>query len=122
MKKKVKKKSRKLQPTDGLGPKEIKNIRNALRLVWQRSHAWKLVKRRSTGTDGFYYCEKCHKRTPQLKVDHLNACGNVNGGYIKRLMVPSNKLQGLCKKCHDAKTKIERSTSNKKTGSNKYGF
>lgn len=99
---------KKLKPTDGLGPKEIKNIRTALRLVWQRSHSRKLVVTRCTGKDGFTKCEKCKKKTPKLKVDHILACGDVDGGYITRLFTPSKNLQGLCHECHKVKTKEER--------------
>ncbi len=117
---KVKKKSRKLQPTDGLGPKEIQKIRSALRVVWHRSHARKLVVSRCTDHNGWTYCEKCHKKTPNFKVDHIEACGELNGGYIKRLFTPSKNLQGLCKSCHDAKTKLERAALKKQEKS--WGF
>lgn len=116
----------KLKPTDGLGPKEIKNIRSALRLVWHRSHARKLVVIRCTGKDGFARCEKCKKKTPALKVDHIENCGDVDGSYIIRLFVPSNKLQGLCKLCHNKKTKEERHIlklrKDLKKEKEKYGF
>ncbi len=111
-------KKQKPKKTDGLGPYEIKKIRNALRLVWHRSHARKLVVIRCTGKDGFPKCEQCRKKTPALKIDHIENVGDVDGGFIKRLFVASQKLQGLCKKCHDAKTKLERNR-NKQKG---YGF
>lgn len=98
----------KLEKTDGLGPLEVKKIRTAIRLVWHRSHARALVVKRCTGKDGFLYCEKCDKKTPQLKVDHIKTVGEVDGGFIARLFCPSKGLQGLCKKCHDLKTKAER--------------
>ena len=98
----------KLKPKDGLGPHEIKKIRSALRRVWQYGYARGLVKKRCIREDGFSYCEKCGGCTPALKVDHIVKCGEVNGGYIKRLFVPSSKLQGLCHPCHRAKTKAER--------------
>lgn len=98
----------KLQKTDGLGPLEIKKIRTALRLVWHRSHARKLVVNRCTGKGGFAYCEKCKKRTPALKVDHIKNVGDLDSGFIHRLFIPSKFLQGLCKPCHDLKTKVER--------------
>lgn len=100
---------KKLEKTDGLGPLEIKNIRNALRLVWSRCHSRNLVKKRCTGKDGFHYCESCEERTPNLKIDHIVQVGDIVDGGIRRLFVPSKQLQGLCKKCHDAKTKEERS-------------
>ena len=113
-------KKKKLQKTDGLGPLEIKKIRTALRLVWHRSAARKVVVLRCTDADGFTFCEQCHKRTPALKVDHIEKLGDVDGGYIERLFVPSGKMQGLCKTCHDAKTKQERSGN--KPSRSKWGF
>ncbi len=110
-------KNKKLQKTDGLGPKEIQDIRKALRLVWQRSPAWKLVKKRCTDHEGFLFCEKCHKKTPQLKIDHIKPCGTpLEHGYIERLMVPSKLLMGMCKDCHDLKTKKERKALKKPFG------
>ena len=94
--------------TDGLGPHEIKKIRNALRLVWHRSYARSLVVKRCIGKHGFYVCELCKKKTPQLKIDHIDKVGEVDSGFILRLFCPSTKLQGLCKVCHNLKTKQER--------------
>lgn len=105
---------KKIPPTDGFGPKEVKAARIALRLVWSRCHARKLVIKRCTDRDGWTYCEKCHKRTPKLKVDHLKACGKLTGGYLQRLFTPSKNLQGLCDSCHKIKTKIERSQAKSK--------
>lgn len=101
-------KRKKVVKTDGLGPCEIRKIRSAIRLVWQRSYARRLVVERCTSFDGFQYCEKCDIQTPGVKVDHLVNCGDVDGGFIARMFVPSTKLQGLCKKCHNEKTKWER--------------
>jgi hypothetical protein len=108
------------QKTDGLGPYEVKKIRAALRLVWHRSYARRLVVLRCTGTDGFARCEQCGKRTPALKIDHIKNVGEVDEGFIYRLFVPSKQLQGLCKPCHDAKTKRERAIKRVKT--DKWGF
>lgn len=99
----------KQKPFDGFGPKEKKNARNALRLVWQRSHARKLVIKRCTGKDGFPRCEKCKKKTPVVKVDHIKRIGEMDSGFISRLFVPSKDLQGLCPPCHQKKTNSENS-------------
>lgn len=101
-------KKKKISKCDGLGPYEKTKIRNAVRQVWHRSHARKLVVIRCTGKDGFAWCEQCKKRTPALKIDHIVNVGAVDAGFIRRMFVPSKKLQGLCKKCHDLKTKLER--------------
>lgn len=105
---------KKIEKTDGLGPHEIKKIRSALRLVWHRSHSRRLVVLRCTGEDGFTYCEKCKKRTPQLKIDHIKNVGEVDEGFLKRLFIPSKHLQGLCHPCHKIKTKAERAARPKK--------
>lgn len=99
---------KKVQKTDGLGPFEIAKIRSALRQVWHRSLARKLCVARCTDSDGFSRCQKCRKRIPSLKVDHIIPCGEVDEGHIKRLFCPSKGLQGLCHECHKVKTKGER--------------
>jgi hypothetical protein len=101
----------KLTKTDGIGPYEIKRIRAAVRLVWHRCHARALAVKRCTGTDGFTYCERCKERTPKLKIDHIENVGEVDSGFIFRMFVPSIGLQGLCKKCHDKKTALERNVA-----------
>jgi len=107
-KKVVKKTKKKISKMDGLGPYEIKRIRQALRKVWHQSHARALVVKRCIGRGGFSYCEACGKRSPKVYIDHTIACGDVDGGFIERLFTPSKNLTGMCKKCHDAKTKEER--------------
>lgn len=100
---------KKLVGIDGFGPKEVSRIRSALRDVWRYTKAHNLVKKRCTGKDGFPRCEKCSKKCPTILVDHIKPCGTpLDPDYIHRLMVPSKKLQGLCKKCHDKKTSLER--------------
>ena len=106
---------KKYENVDGLGPRDIKNLRSAIRLVWQRSHVRKLVVKRCTGFDGFAYCELCNGRTPALKIDHIIKVGDLlSGNYIERMFTPSKNLQGLCKDCHDVKTKEERALDRKK--------
>lgn len=101
-------KKAKAEKVDGLGPDDIKKIRSAIRQVWHWSHAKKLVVKRCTKADGFPYCETCKKRCPKIFVDHIKQVGDVDGGFIYRLFVPSKQMQGLCKKCHNLKTKDER--------------
>ena len=100
--------TKKVSPSDGLGPYEIAKIRSAVRQVWHRSRARKICVSRCTGADRFLYCELCGQRTPTLKVDHITACGEVDEGFIKRMFCPSTDLQGMCNDCHKAKTKQER--------------
>ncbi len=98
----------KLEKSDGLGPYEIKKIREALRQVWQRSRARAIVIKRCTGKDGFEYCEECLERTPGVKVDHTIQVGEVGDGFIQRLFCPSKGMRGLCRECHNEKTAAEK--------------
>lgn len=105
----AKPKRAKLELVDGLGPKDIKRIRSAIRMTWHWSYAKKLCAKRSMHSDGFPYCEKCGEKVAKIYVDHIVAVGKLDDGFIKRLFCPSTGLQALCKKCHDLKTKEERS-------------
>lgn len=110
MSKKLIKKTKKEKPkkVDGFGPDEVRKIRAAIRKVWSWSHAKKLVISRCTDKEGYPRCEKCRKRCPKIFVDHIVKVGDVDEGFLKRLFVPSNQMQGLCKPCHSLKTKLER--------------
>jgi len=94
--------------TDGLGPREIADIRKSIRLVWHRSLARSTAVKRCVKEDGFSYCEKCKEISPKVFIDHIEKVGDVDEGFIFRLFCPSSKLQGLCASCHSAKTKEER--------------
>lgn len=101
-------KKQKAPPMDGLGPRERKKIDSAIRQVWYRSKARSTAVKRCTDQQGFTRCEKCKKRTPKIKVDHIVPCGPVDSdGYITRLFCPSSQLQCLCHPCHKPKTKAE---------------
>lgn len=105
---------KKTPPIDGLGPDNLKRIHKAVRQVWQWSYAWRLVKKRATDEEGFYFCEKCFKTVSKVFVDHINPVGEVGGkDYIKKMFCSSSELQALCKKCHDPKTKRERQSKRK---------
>lgn len=104
---KVVKKKEKAKPVDGLGIYEKTKLRNAIRQIWQRSKARQLVIKRCTGKDGFLRCEECKAKTPKIQVDHIKPAGELDGGFIERLFVPSDKMRGLCKTCHAPKTKAE---------------
>ena len=107
---KVSSKKKKPSPVDvGLGPAEIAKIRQANRQLWQRSSlARKLVVKRCLLPDGFSKCEQCLEVCAKVAVDHIEKEGAVEGGYLDRLWISSTQLQGLCKRCHDSKTKAER--------------
>jgi len=106
---KVKKRKKKVvEKVDGLSPKDISRIRTAVREVWYWSTPRKLAIARAIGKDGFPRCDGCRKKVPKTYVDHLVNVGKVDGGFIKRMFVPSSGLQNLCKRCHDKKTREER--------------
>lgn len=62
-----------------------------------------------------YQCAKCGLLFPRklVQIDHVRpvvdpATGFVSlDEYVKRLLVPANKLQVLCKPCHYAKSASE---------------
>jgi len=93
---------------DGLSAHDIKKIRAAVRQVWHRSHVRKLCVNRCIGKGGFSFCEACGKRAPKVHIDHKLNVGAVDAGFIERMFTPSKNLQGLCKVCHNQKTKAER--------------
>lgn len=93
---------------DGLSPRDVENIRKAIRKVWMYSHPRKLAKKRCQDAEGFFHCEKCQKKTPTIAIDHITPVGKVDSGFIERLYCPSSQLMALCKKCHDKKTREER--------------
>lgn len=98
----------KQKPVDGLGPRERQKLTSAIREVWYRSKARATAVKRCTDKAGFTRCEKCKKRTPKIKVDHIDPCGAVESdGYIRRLFCPSAELQCLCHPCHAPKTRAE---------------
>lgn len=108
MRKKSKNSKKKLEPVDGLGPKDIERLRSAIRQVWSWSRPRQLCVARATMADGFPRCEKCKQKVPKVYPDHIEPCGDLDEGYIRRMFVPSAKLQALCRKCHNEKTKHER--------------
>ena len=100
------KKKEKAKPIDGLGSVELQKLRNAVRQIWQRSKAWKIVKARCLDEEGYPKCEQCHLRVPKIFVDHIVPIGDMlEPGFFERLMVPSTELRGICKECHAPKTK-----------------
>lgn len=101
-------KKKKEPRVDGMGPKDVANIRKACRQVWHWSYPKKLVVARCMAEKGFSRCEKCHEIVAKIFVDHITKVGDVDGGFLIRLFTSSDNLQGLCKECHDQKTKEEK--------------
>lgn len=107
-------KPKKAGPIDGYGIYEKRKIRNALRQIWQRSKARKLVKDRCTNDEGYEVCEECNKQVPKITVDHIIPIGDIEEpGFLERLMVNSEGLRGLCDPCHKVKTKEDVKNINK---------
>lgn len=100
----------KKQKTDGLGPVEIAKIRAAIRQVWQRCEARRLVVKRCALPGGYARCEGCGEKVPKVYIDHIDPVGDVGWGFIERLFCPSHRLMGLCLECHRVKTNTERRT------------
>lgn len=109
--KRLEKREKAKKKVDGWNPKDITKLRAAIRQVWSWSQPARLVRSRCLTKDGFSKCEnkKCRKTVPKIFVDHIEVMGSIFGErYLERMGAPSTELQGLCKKCHDAKTAIER--------------
>lgn len=106
----AKTKKEKAAPVDGgLSVKEKKSLRDAIRQIWYRqSYARKLVVKRCLVEGGFSRCELCLEVCPKIAVDHTTPCGTLDSGFIERCFVSSDVLQGLCKRCHAAKTKQDK--------------
>lgn len=91
----------------------------AARKVWRWTDERKAVIKRCIVFEKFR-CEKCRelvgwgesKKMP-IQVDHIDPVGTQPktwtefGVWIDRLFCPLSNLQGICLKCHKAKTKAE---------------
>jgi hypothetical protein len=105
----ARKRKSKLPVVDGLGPRDVKRLRTAIRQVWSWNHARKLCIARATDKDGFGHCEKCKTKVPKLYADHIKPVGAFDARtFILRMFRPSLDLQALCKRCHDKKTREDR--------------
>lgn len=103
-------KKTKMPNIDGLGPKDEKHLRTAIRQVWSWNHARRLCIARATDKEGFGHCEnpKCRAKVPKLYADHIKPVGAFNPAtFITRMFRPSKYLQALCRKCHAVKTREE---------------
>jgi len=63
-----------------------------------------------------YQCAICEKwfQEKKINVDHIIPAGSLNcaadlPGFVERLFCEKDNLQVLCEKCHDEKTKTEKS-------------
>jgi len=74
------------------------------------------VKRRCKDPNrpGWFICELCHQSREKLDTDHIEPCVSPVVGMVgwseyieRRFVFSADKLQGICKDCHKAKSKQE---------------
>lgn len=98
-------------------------IRSALR---QKSRFWKPILQAKLAARRVYkgpnkrqkfeyQCNECKNWFPEkhINVDHINPAGSLScsadlPGFVDRLFCEQDNLQVLCEKCHDKKTKAEK--------------
>ena len=92
-------------------------MRSQLRRAFYRSGRREIVFKRQRVGRNQYRCEGCQVTTfkyKEIKVDHIVPVIDPLEGFttwddfIKRLFCGEDGLQGLCDKCHDKKTALER--------------
>lgn len=104
-------------------------IRSGLRAKWQRfpsryavlNEAKSEYKGKNKGQKWQYKCAQCKKKFLQreVSVDHITPAGVLNSfedlpEFCRRLFVGPDKLQVLCKSCHDTKSAQERKDNKEK--------
>ncbi len=104
--------------------KRFNHIRSMLRRAWSRDpERYSILNAASRPYIGEnkrqkkeYRCNACNEwfKQKEVCVDHINPCGRLSsfediGEFCKHLFTNKNGLQVLCKICHNAKTKKERS-------------
>ncbi len=97
-------------------------LRSGLRAKWSRWPAkYEVLNKAKRAYEGEnkrqkyeYKCAKCKKHYPQkeVSVDHITPVGTLRQfddlpDFCRRLFVGPEKLQCLCKACHDKKTLAE---------------
>lgn len=83
-------------------------LRSASLRWWSREAVFKRIK----VDRGQYRCEECKEifKRGEIQIDHIEPVIDIRLGfttwddYIMRLFVEPDKLQGICKACHDGKT------------------
>ena len=93
---------------------DIKNLQRSLRKAWMLyDRNRKICLNRALHVSGFYVCEVCAAFEEKVYVDHIYPVVDPIHGwqgepeYARRLFVPADDLQAICKKCHGRKTKGE---------------
>ena len=85
-------------PSTRRSPGEVARNRFYNRAAWKKLRAWFLAQRPK--------CAECEKRGYQVPAEH---CDHIIplADAPERALDPSN-VQGLCRRCHSAKTNVER--------------
>lgn len=97
-------------------PRSLKQVLMAgLGRSWMMWGPRNEVKRRCKvpGKAGWWTCEECHEEHEKIEIDHISPVVPVVDGfttwdaYIGSKFVAADGLRGLCRSCHQAKTKEE---------------
>lgn len=96
--------------------KEFKSwFKNQLRKISKYWSEKTIVYHRTKVSPGKYRCESCQEvfKQKDLQIDHIEPVIDVEVGfvdwnvYIERLFCTADKMQGLCKPCHQTKSSLE---------------
>lgn len=97
-------------------PRSLKSmLLSAIGRVWMFWPGRLEAKRRCKVPEktGWYKCEECHEEREKLEIDHIKPVILPEVGfttwdqYISSKFVEADKLRGLCRECHKAKSKEE---------------
>lgn len=86
---------------------------SAIAKVWMWWEPRQEVKNRCKIRTGWWKCETCKRETERLEIDHIEPVILPKDGfidwntYIASKFVTSDKLRGICRECHQQKTKEE---------------
>ena len=94
---------------------------SACRLIFFRSPLRRQVVKRCTIAKGHYLCEVCLNPVDKIQVDHIKPIGIAKdwNEFFDFLFCDIKDLQGICKPCHNSKTKLDRKTITKTKQENK---
>jgi len=88
-------------------------VKSGLRRIWSRSKQRQSALKLARISYGLYTCGECKStcKRKEIEVDHIIPVGKfiTFDLYIERLFCDTKGLRVLCKECHKAKTKIDKS-------------
>lgn len=87
----------------------------ACRRLWLYSPVRREVQNRCKTPDGYFRCEKCRGLADKVQIDHIDPAVPLTGwdnwdGFITRLFIDAEHMQGICERCHNKKTVGEQKT------------